>query len=123
VTTAPLRWDRLSRWEVAPAAAWAEDDGQLVRSFDTADAAIEFLTAEGRRRAATERQRRRYRRRVLGVGVFRLQLPEHALADRLIELGLLCEDESRDRTYVEAALEEYLKEILTRERHKSAAGG
>jgi hypothetical protein len=115
VTATPLTWDCLSAWEIAPEAAWDEDEGQLIRAFDSADAAIEFLTTEGRRRAAAERERRRYRRKVLGIGLFTLALHEHAIIDRLIERGLIDEDESVDHERLEAVLAELLEDFLTRQ--------
>jgi hypothetical protein len=96
--TAPLRWDDRTEWELAPKSAWERGQGELLRVFDSAEAAQHFIASSARH----INRKRRYRlRRHAGVSVVPVPITPRVV-EALLVAGWLSDTRASDRQEIGA---------------------
>lgn len=106
--------DALSGWSTAPRSARLAGEAEIIRFFDTAEAALQFLAGHAAVAAAetpTARWQRAYRQRQRdGLVALRVVVPFDQLARSLLETGRLTDRAALDRAEVERAAAQILAE-------------
>jgi hypothetical protein len=116
--TSHLRWDGLSGWQIAPRVAWEAGEGCLVRAFDIAESALDFLAQHlGKAIANAERQRRHRQRRRRRTVALRMDVPEDVIA-LLVSSGRLPAKDVDDHRKVGTAICAAVKELGKRWREE-----